>query len=319
MIPANTRPLHAILTKKQPEVAKYLVEAGLNSAEIRGKKAVIAGGISISYVEEIIPDDVSFIKISAYPIDRNWLSGILAQHTEVLVAEELMPVIEEAALQAASSTVVHGKLDGYLPHEGEYSPALIAGAFEKAGFAKNTYPAAPEMTQVAVRPPILCAGCLHRSVFYAMKKVFKDGVFPSDIGCYTLGLQLGAVDTTICMGASITVGSGIAHSCPGTDVVSTIGDSTFLHTGVNGLINAVYNNTNQIVIILDNRITAMTGHQPNPNTGLTATGEESPKISLEELARACGVSYVESVDPYDLTYLLATLKEAKEKPGVKEG
>lgn len=317
VIPANTRPLHAILTKKQPEVAKYLVEAGLNSAEIRGKKAVIAGGISISYVEEIIPEDVSFIKISAYPIDRNWLSGILAQHTEVLVVEELMPVIEEAALQAASSTVVHGKLDGYLPHEGEYSPALIAGAFEKAGFAKNTYPAPPEMTQVAVRPPILCAGCLHRSVFYAMKKVFKDGVFPSDIGCYTLGLQLGAVDTTICMGASITVGSGIAHSCPGTDVVSTIGDSTFLHTGVNGLINAVYNNTNQIVIILDNRITAMTGHQPNPNTGLTATGEESPKISLEELARACGVSYVESVDPYDLTYLLATLKEAKEKPGVK--
>ena len=296
---------------------KYLVGAGLNSAEIRGKKAVIAGGISISYVKEIIPDDVSFIEISAYPIDRNWLAEILAQHTEVLVVEELMPVIEEAALQAATSTTVHGKLDGYLPHEGEYSPELIAGAFEKAGFAKNTYPAAPEVTQVAVRPPILCAGCLHRSVFYAMKKVFKDGVFPSDIGCYTLGLQLGAVDTTICMGASITVGSGIAHSCPGTDVVSTIGDSTFLHTGVNGLINAVYNNTNQIVIILDNRITAMTGHQPNPNTGITAAGDESPKISLEELARACGVSYVESLDPYDLTYLLATLREAKEKPGVK--
>ncbi|HJJ43239.1 MAG TPA: indolepyruvate ferredoxin oxidoreductase subunit alpha [Methanocorpusculum sp.] len=317
VIPAHTRPLHAILTKKQPKVAKYLVDAGLNSANIRGKKAVIAGGISISYVEEIIPNDVSFIKISAYPIDRDWLSNILAQHTEVLVVEELMPMIEEAALHAASLTVVHGKLDGYLPHEGEYSPALIAEAFEKVGFSKNTFPPTPEMAQIAVRPPILCAGCLHRSVFYAMKKVFKDGVFPSDIGCYTLGLQLGAVDTTICMGASITVGSGIAHSCPGTDVVSTIGDSTFLHTGVNGLINAVYNNANQIVIILDNRITAMTGHQPNPNTGFTATGEESPKISLEELVRACGVSYVESVDPYDLTYLLATLREAKEKPGVK--
>ncbi|HKM41856.1 MAG TPA: indolepyruvate ferredoxin oxidoreductase subunit alpha [Methanocorpusculum sp.] len=317
VIPAHTRPLHVILTKKQPEVAKYLVESGLNSAKIRGTKAVIAGGISITYVEEIIPDDISLIKIGAYPIDREWLAGILAQHTEVLVVEELMPVIEEAVLQASSATIVHGKLDGYLPHEGEFSPALVAGALEKAGFGKNTYPASPDKAPVAVRPPILCAGCLHRSVFYAMKKVFKDGVFPSDIGCYTLGLQLGAVDTTICMGASITVGSGISHACPGTDVVSTIGDSTFLHTGVNGLINAVYNNANQTVIILDNRITAMTGHQPNPNTGINARGEVSPKISLEELVRACGVSYVETVDPYDLTYLLATLREAKELPGVK--
>ena len=317
VIPAHTRPLHVILTKKQPEVAKYLVESGLNSAKIRGRKAVIAGGISNSYVEEIIPDDISLIKISAYPIDRKWLAGILAQHTEVLVVEELMPVIEEAVLQASSATIVHGKLDGYLPHEGEYSPALVAAAFEKAGFGINSYPASPEKAPVAVRPPILCAGCLHRSVFYAMKKVFKDGVFPSDIGCYTLGLQLGAVDTTICMGASITIGSGISHACPGTDVVSTIGDSTFLHTGVNGLINAVYNNASQTVIILDNRITAMTGHQPNPNTGINARGEISPKISLEELARACGVSFVETVDPYDLTYLLATLREAKEKPGVK--
>ncbi len=317
VIPAHTRPLHVILTKKQPEVAKYLVESGLNSAKIRGTKAVIAGGISITYVEEVIPDDISLIKIGAYPIDRKWLADILAQHTEVLVVEELMPVIEEAALQASSTTIVHGKLDGYLPHEGEFSPALVGAALEKAGFGKNTYPVSPDKAQVAVRPPILCAGCLHRSVFYAMKKVFKDGVFPSDIGCYTLGLQLGAVDTTICMGASITVGSGISHACPGTDVVSTIGDSTFLHTGVNGLINAVYNNANQTVIILDNRITAMTGHQPNPNTGINARGEISPKISLEELVRACGVSYVETVDPYDLTYLLATLREAKEQPGVK--
>lgn len=318
VIPAHTRPLHAILTKKQPEVAKYLVQSRYNSAEIRGKKAVIAGGISISYVEEVLPKDVSLIKITAYPIDRDWLANVVSRHTEVLVVEELMPVIEEAVRQAASTTVVHGKLDGCLPHEGEFSTALVAGALVKAGFlAENPCPVSPEPAAVPVRPPILCPGCLHRSVFYAMKKVFKDGVFPSDIGCYTLGLQMGAVDTTICMGASITVGSGIAHSCPETPVVSTIGDSTFLHTGVNGLVNAVYNNANQTIIILDNRITAMTGHQPNPNTGVTATGVESPKISLEELARACGVSFVESVDPYDLTDLLETLKAAKEKDGVK--
>ena len=317
VVPAHTRVLHVELTKKQEAVAKHLVYAGYNRAEIRGKKLVIAGGISASYVEEILADDISFAKIGAYPIDRKWLAEIIAQHEEVLVVEELMPVIEEAVLAASNGVVVHGKLDGTLPHEGEFSTALVAKALSAVGFAENAFPDAPAAAEVPARPAILCPGCLHRSVFYAMKKVFKDGIFPSDIGCYTLGLQLGAVDTTICMGASVTVGSGIAHSVEGAEVVSTIGDSTFLHTGVNGLINAVYNNANQTVIILDNRITAMTGHQPNPNTGMTACGIESPKISLEELARACGVKFVESVDPYDLTHLLAVLKEAKEKEGVK--
>ena len=317
VVPAHTRPLHVELTKKQDGVAKYLVDAGYNRAEIRGKKAVIAGGISASYVEEILPEDISFVKIGAYPIDREWLAEVVAQHAEILVVEELMPIIEEAVLAAANGAAVHGKLDGTLPHEGEFSTALVAKALAAVGFAENTYPESPAPAEVPARPAILCPGCLHRSVFYAMKKVFKDGIFPSDIGCYTLGLQLGAVDTTICMGASITVGSGIAHSVEGAEVVSTIGDSTFLHTGVNGLINAVYNNANQTVIILDNRITAMTGHQPNPNTGMTACGVESPKVSLEEIARACGVKFVEAVDPYDLTHLLAVLKEAKEREGVK--
>ena len=157
---------------------------------------------------------------------------------------------------------------------------------------------------------------MHRAVFYAMKKVFKEGIFPSDIGCYTLGLQLGAVDTTICMGASITVGSGIAQTVGG-DVVSTIGDSTFLHTGLPGLVNAVYNGADQVVVILDNRVTAMTGHQPNPTTGMRATGEESPKVSLEALCRACGVDWVETVDPYDMTGLIATLREARARKGVR--
>jgi indolepyruvate ferredoxin oxidoreductase alpha subunit len=318
VIPAHTRQLHKALTQKQPGLAQYLVEKGYNSASIRGEKAVIAGGISISYAEEILPENVSIIRITAYPIDLDWLQDIVNRHTEVLVVEELMPVIEEAVRQAACGVTVHGKHDGCLPYEGEFSTALVAGAFAKAGILpENPFPAADPPEKVPVRPPILCAGCLHRSVFYAMKKVFRDGIFPSDIGCYTLGLQLGAVDTTICMGASVTVGSGIAHACKDRDVVSTIGDSTFLHTGVNGLLNAVYNNADQILIILDNRITAMTGHQPNPNTGITAVGTESPKVSLEELVRACGVSYVETIDPYNLTDLLETLKAAKEKTGVR--
>jgi indolepyruvate ferredoxin oxidoreductase alpha subunit len=148
--------------------------------------------------------------------------------------------------------------------------------------------------------------------------VFKDAaIYPSDIGCYTLGIQLGVVDTTICMGASITVGSGIAHSGEPRDVVSTIGDSTFLHTGIQGLMNAVYNGANMTLVILDNRITAMTGHQPNPNTGVTATGVETPPVSLDAICRACGVTFVETVDPYDMTGMLRVLETAKARKGVK--
>ena len=128
---------------------------------------------------------------------------------------------------------------------------------------------------------------------------------------------MGAVDTTICMGASITVGSGMKHAGEHHDVVATIGDSTFLHTGIQGLLNAVWNGANMTVVILDNRITAMTGHQPNPTTGVTATGDPSPPTSLEAICRACGVALVETVDPYNLVSLTTALKDAKARPGVK--
>ncbi|MDD1678454.1 MAG: thiamine pyrophosphate-dependent enzyme, partial [Methanomicrobiales archaeon] len=173
------------------------------------------------------------------------------------------------------------------------------------------------LPDVPPRPPIMCAGCMHRSTFYAMKKVFRDGIYPSDIGCYTLGLQMGAVDTCICMGASITVGSGFYHAGDPRDIVCTIGDSTFLHTGIPGLLNAVYNGASIVVVILDNRTTAMTGHQPHPGTGVTATGGESPPVSLEAICRACGVQQVEIVDPYDLPTLLDTFQRTKARSGVR--
>jgi indolepyruvate ferredoxin oxidoreductase alpha subunit len=189
---------------------------------------------------------------------------------------------------------------------------------EKAGFLKkNPYIKGEPAQNLPPRPPILCAGCLHRGAFYAIKKVFKDAIYPSDIGCYTLGLQLGVVDTTICMGASITVASGISHAGDPRDIVCTIGDSTFLHTGIQGLLNAVYNGANITVVILDNRITAMTGHQPNPNSGMTASGVESPAVSLDAICRSCGVSFVESVNPYDITGMVTVLQDAKKRKGVK--
>jgi len=318
VIPAHTRILHKKLNEKQPAIRKRLVEKGFNRFEVRGKTAIIASGIAASYVQELLPPGISFMKIGAYPIDEEWLGAFVRQHEKVLVIEELAPEVEETVRQVAGCVPVFGKKNGYAPYEGELSPAVVAAIMEKAGFLKKIpFPQVSPVQDLPARPPILCAGCLHRGAYYAIKKVFKDAIYPSDIGCYTLGLQLGTVDTCICMGASITVASGIAHSGEPRDVVCTIGDSTFLHTGIQGLMNAVYNGANMTVVILDNRITAMTGHQPNPNTGITASGVEIPAVSLDAVCRACGVTFVESVDPYDITGTVNVLQEAKKRKGVR--
>lgn len=318
VIPAHTRVLHKKLNQKQPLIKKALLAKGYNQARERGRVAVVASGIAASYVQEILPPDISFMKIGAYPIDEEWLGEFIRKHERVLVIEELHPVVEEAVRQVAGCVPVHGKKDGMVPYEGELSTMAVAGIMQKCGITPaRSFPETVPAGDLPGRPPILCAGCMHRPVFYSMRKVFKDGIFPSDIGCYTLGLQLGAVDTTICMGASITTASGISHSGEEHEVVATIGDSTFLHAGIPGLLNAVYNGARMILIILDNRITAMTGHQPNPTTGETACGIATPPVSLEALCRACGVAHVETVDPYDLTSLQAALKEARERLGVK--
>lgn len=318
VIPAHTRVLHKKLNEKQPVIRKRLVERGFNRFSLKGRTAIIASGIGATYVQELLPEEVSFMKIGAYPIDESWLADFVKKHEKILVIEELAPEVEETVLQVAGNIPVFGKKNGYGSFEGELSLPAVAAIMEKAGFLeKNPFPSVDPIQNLPFRPPILCAGCLHRSAFYAIKKVFKDAIYPSDIGCYTLGLQLGVVDTTICMGASITVASGISHAGDPRDIVCTIGDSTFLHTGIQGLINAVYNGATMTVVILDNRITAMTGHQPNPNTGLTACGVESPPVSLDAICRACGVQYVESVDPYDITGMVTVLQEAKKRAGVK--
>jgi indolepyruvate ferredoxin oxidoreductase alpha subunit len=318
VIPAHTRILHKKLNEKQPAIRKRLVEKGFNRFEIRGKIAVIASGIAASYVQELLPAGVSFMKIGAYPIDEDWLGDFVKKHEKILVIEELAPEVEETVRQVAGCVPVFGKKNGYAPYEGELSPAAVAVIMEKAGFLKkNPFTQMAPVPDLPPRPPILCAGCLHRGAYFAIKKVFKDAIYPSDIGCYTLGLQLGTVDTCICMGASITVASGIAHSGEPREVVCTIGDSTFLHTGIPGLMNAVYNGANMTVVILDNRITAMTGHQPNPNTGMTAGGVETPAVSLDAVCRACGVTFVETIDPYDITGTVNVLQEAKKHKGVK--
>jgi indolepyruvate ferredoxin oxidoreductase, alpha subunit len=317
VIPAHTRVLHKKLNEKQEGIRKKLVQLGFNYAEVRGKDAVIASGIGASYVRELLPETTSFAKIGAYPIDGEWLKSFVRRHERVLVIEELDPVVEEEVRQVAGLVPVFGKKSGHAPLEGEFSPAVVAGIMKSAGFpVTKTFPGPSPVSDVPPRPPILCAGCMHRATFYAIRKVFRDGIFPSDIGCYTLGLQLGAVDTTICMGASITIASGIYHAGEKRDIVCTIGDSTFLHTGIQGLLNAVYNKASITVVILDNRTTAMTGHQPNPVSGFDACGFPTPPVSLEAICRSCGVSFVETIDPHNMNVMLQAFKDAKERPGV---
>lgn len=318
VIPAHTRILHQKLNQKQPGLKKRLVEAGYNRFEIKGKTGVICGGVAASYVREVIGKDVSLAIIGAYPLDEEWLGSFVRQHEQVLVVEELAPVIEDIVLQVQGQTRIFGKNSGHVPYEGEFSPERVASYLTAAGIPTSVgYEKPFEPAGLPPRSPILCAGCMHRTTMYAIKKVFKDGIFPSDIGCYTLGLQLGVVDTTICMGASITIASGMSLAGEQRDIVCTIGDSTFLHTGIQGLMNAVYNGANITVVILDNRITAMTGHQPNPTTGRTATGVQVPSVSLEAICRACGAAFVETVDPNDLVSITSLLKEAKSRTGVK--
>ncbi len=316
--PAHTRVLHKQLNEKQAALKKRLVELGYNRSEVRGKTGVITSGVAASYVREVLADSVSIAQIGAYPIDEEWLANFIRGHDRILVVEELAPVIEEVARQVAGGILVFGKKTGHVPYEGELSPERVAQYVLAAGLqVRREYPAVQQPAGLPVRPPILCAGCMHRAAMYAIRKVFRDGIFPSDIGCYTLGIQLGVVDTTICMGASITLASGMAKAGETHDIVCTIGDSTFLHTGIQGLINAVYNDANITVVILDNRITAMTGHQPNPTTGITAMGIERPAVSLEMICRSCGASFVETVSPSDLVQFTGVLKQAKARSGVK--
>jgi len=322
VIPAHTRILHKKLNEKQKAVAELLIKRGYNHYELKTsgekKRAVISGGISTSYVQEVIGDSLSHAIITAYPIDEEWLSRFVTEHDEIFVVEELEPVIEEMVRQVApGTTVIYGKKTGHVPYEGEFTAARVSLFLQSAGFEAKEFPTSTPVLALPGRPPILCAGCPHRAAMFSMKAIFKDAIFPSDIGCYTLGIQLGTVDRSVCMGASITVASGIALSGDKRDIVCTIGDGTFLHTGIQGLLNAVHNGANIIVVILDNRVTAMTGHQPNPLTGITATGDKSPRVSLEEICRGCGASFVETISPNDMVQFREVLKEAKSRTGVR--
>ncbi len=294
-----------------------------------GRRAIAAGGVSYMYAREalaLLQAEPSLLKIATpHPFPEKLALDFLRGVDEVLVLEELDPVIEKALLQICGKyhldVAIHGKLDGTTPDAGENSvdgTAAILAAY--LGLPELLPPACAAPEKLPIRPPVLCAGCPHRASFYAVKQAMKGKktVFAGDIGCYTLGnaMPLDMTDTCLCMGAGITIAQGIGRVEPDTACFAFIGDSTFFHTGIAGIVNAVYNDANIVAVILDNSTTAMTGQQPGPSTGFNAMGEVAQKIDIEAVLRGLGVKDVQTVNPFDTPAAVAAARHAAKVKGI---
>jgi len=322
MLPSHARVRHKLLIEKQVEITKALELSPWNKLDIiqGAELGIIASGVAFAYTKESIEKlgvKASLLKISTYPPPVGLIKQMLDSVKQVMIIEEMEPIVEETVSSISGIIIeIHGK--DIIPRNGELDLTIVEAAIAKiAGLDHNPY--IPEKTSIElpIRPPVMCPGCPHRATYVAMKKAFgKDAIFPGDIGCYTLGVQLETIDTCLCMGASITTASGIYHAGETEPICCSIGDSTFLHTGIPGLLNAVYNNADITVTILDNRTTAMTGHQPNPSMGQNVLGDTTYAVSLEEMAKACGVEFVKTTDPFDIKKTIEIFKQAREHKGV---
>lgn len=315
MAPANAIRRHPFVEERTAAIAEYAETSDLNRVEYSTdrKLGIITSGTSYQYVKEAFGDRVSVLKLGMVnPLPDKLLCSFAESVDRVVVVEELDPVIEEHCKAIGIKT--EGK--NILPVVGEFSQSVIAKAF---GIEAPAFDSCDE--QIPVRPPVMCAGCPHRGLFYVLAK--NKLTVLGDIGCYTLGsaAPLTAIDSVLCMGASVSGIHGFNKAFGGDSenrTVCVIGDSTFMHSGMTGLANIAYNGSNSTVIIVDNSITGMTGHQQNPTTGYNIKGDPATKIDLESLCRALGINRVRVVDPYDLAETeKAVLEEiAAEEPSV---
>ncbi len=315
MAPANAIRRHPFVEERCEKLTVLAETSSLNRIEWAEDKklGIITSGTSYDYVKEVFGDSVSVLKLGLVnPLPVDLIKGFAEKVERVVVIEELDPVIENHC--KALGIDVDGK--NILPICGEFSQGLIAKAFglDEKKFTKNE-------EAIPVRPPVMCAGCPHRGLFYILSKNKLTAL--GDIGCYTLGsaAPLGALDSVLCMGASVSGIHGFNKALgekSENKTVCVIGDSTFMHSGMTGLANIAYNGTNSTVIIVDNSITGMTGHQHNPTTGYNIKGDPAGKIDLEALCRALGINRVRVVDPYDLKKTEAVIREevAANEPSV---
>jgi indolepyruvate ferredoxin oxidoreductase alpha subunit len=334
MVPAFSRPKHTVLLR-QAAKAKEISETSVYNRVVRkGKEiGIISSSSAYNYAVEaadLLNLDAGILKLGmTHPLPEKMIVDFLRSHDKVVIVEELEPYLEMQIKAIAKDYVPNAQVFGkmsteYFPREGELSTRLVI-----VGLAKITAKELPidfrgidekyaEITKdLPSRPPILCAGCPHRASFYVIRKVGGDKtLYPTDIGCYALGMSppLNVGDIMICMGASVGTAQGISKAT-GRDTIAIIGDSTFFHAAIPGLINAVYNNSKLVVAVLDNQATAMTGHQPHPGTGITGMQSPAEKVLVEKVAEGCGVKYVRVVNPFETREATAMLKEAVRQSG----
>ncbi len=312
MAPANAIKRHPFVEQRMADLAKWSETSGINRMEVvstGSTTGVITSSTSYQYVKEVLGDSVNILKLGMVnPLPADMIKKFAEGLEKLVVVEELDPVIETFVRGLGLKCEIHGK--DMFPICGEFSQNIVAAAFGKEVHAGKKLD-----TAIPVRPPIMCAGCPHRGMFYALNKL-KVTVF-GDIGCYTLGsvAPLSAMDVTLCMGASFSGLHGW-NKAGGAEnekkSVAVIGDSTFMHSGMTGLATIAYNQSNSTVIVLDNSITGMTGHQQNPTTGKNLYGDPAGRVDLEALAKAMGINRVRVVDPYNIAECETAVKEELE-------
>ena len=337
-VPAFAGDMHVRLWDKINRIEEITNKSDFNQ-EIEltedKKYAIIASSSAYNYAHDVCKFndlDINILKLGfSYPFPKDKVAGFLKDIDEVFIVEEVDPIIERDTLSVVGSerlnVTVHGKLDGTFPLFHEFNSDVVADGLNKVlDFKEDSeirYSSSLEKLQedIPSRAPVLCAGCPHRAMYYGVNLAIEelglkasDVIFASDIGCYTLGINppYNAADYLLSMGSSVGDGCGFSVS---TDqkVVSYIGDSTFFHSGVSPLINAVHNKHNFVLTVLDNRITAMTGGQPNPGIPVDGMGDEAPEISIRKLALACGCDYVRVINPFNLDQVIKTYKEALQR------
>jgi len=347
IFPRLTAERHPWLESIQAQLSERFSELPFNTISGSGRIGILASGVSALYVKEAVETVSNFeetftlFKIGiVHPFPEKAVLSFLRGIDRLIVAEELDPYLEEQVLQligkAHLPVDVYGKKNGFFPVSGEYNVDLVIdsindslAAFGESLRLSHASPAISreELPPLPIRAPTLCAGCMHRTVFYAFKQAAKqlkkeaqiDTIFSGDIGCYTLGnaYPLNMVDTCLCMGAGISIAGGLFRTNPKAKHVAFIGDSTFFHSGIPAVVNAVYNGADITLAVLDNRTTAMTGHQPHPGMGLTALGSASKAIEIADVVRSCGVEFVKTVNTLEADSLVNCVKAAKEAMNFK--
>jgi indolepyruvate ferredoxin oxidoreductase alpha subunit len=329
-IPAVARVRHEALVKNLGEIAFYAETTDWITESGQGEVGIVATGMSRAFVGDVLEDagltgKVRLLELGmTWPLPEKRLTDFMESVSRLLVLEEGEPLLEKdlraLAQKSGTQVAVFGKDLPSLGPLGEYDTTGVRRAVDMVmDRTPEPRPHCEPEEGLPMRPPNLCPGCPHRATYYAVRQVFGDSAhYSSDIGCYTLGIlpPLSAADFLLCMGSSVSAGSGFSRAS-GRPVVGFIGDSTFFHSGVTGLINAVFNRHDILLVILDNSTTAMTGHQPHPGVETTVHGENPSRVDIEAIVRGCGVDMVRTVSPSNLKKTMAAVEELKQTDGVR--